>query len=277
MRYKTAYLRVIAGLFGLLMTGGSTASAHDDHTIGLDANESPPYWSETMPKDGMCGEIVHAVSQAAGIVSHIHYKPLTRMIEDDQNNDLGNPAFYMGNQDFAAIIPICVYHVGLFYYRPNHPDGIAVRSIEDLRGYKVGILKGTLVDRAIFMKAGVEFEESYSQESLFKKLRRGRIDLVIEIDLVGQKIIDRLFPEQHDNFVATIVPRSDRPISIMISSGYPDAEHIGGLYKKGLQTIRASGIYQQILENYYGKGNVPEHFMKELDRFAYIYSFDALE
>ncbi|ATX79504.1 amino acid ABC transporter substrate-binding protein, PAAT family [Mariprofundus aestuarium] len=272
------FYRVMTGILLLLTTGVSVALADDTGlSVSLDANESPPYWSQTMVKDGMCGEILHAASEAAGLVSHVQYKPLTRMIEDDTNNDLGNPEFYMGNQDFAAVIPVCVYHVGLFYYQPNHKNKLAFTSIEDLKGYKVGILKGTLVDQSYFERAGVKFEESYSQASLFKKLQKGRIDLVIEIDLVGMKIINRLFPDSHNDFVESIIPGSDMPIAILISSGYPDAKRIGSLYRKGMKKIKASGLYVQILESYYGAGQVPDELMSDLERHEAVYNYDEQE
>ncbi|ATX82112.1 amino acid ABC transporter substrate-binding protein, PAAT family [Mariprofundus ferrinatatus] len=273
MKLQPLFGRLICGLAMLLALGAGNGLAGDrGSSISLDANESPPFWSESMPNDGLCGEIVHAASEAVGLVSQINYKPLKRMIEDDSNNDLGNPEFYMGNQDFAAVVPVCIYHVGLFYYAPNHAEKVEVSRIEDLKGYKVGILKGTMVDDSLFTTAGVTFEESYSQESLFKKLIRGRVDLVIEIDLVGKKIIDRLFPAEHDNFVATTIPGSAMPIAVLISADYPDAERVGALYRLGMARIKQSGRYREILETYYGKGKVPDQMDEEMKRFEYIYS-----
>lgn len=271
-------INVCRGLWLLLLvsSGAMVGFAHD-HTVVLDANESAPYWSQALPKDGMCGEIVHAASKAVGLVSHIHYKPLTRMIADDHNNDLGNPEFYMGNQDFAAVIPVCVYHVAVFYYQPNHTERLSFSSIHDLKGYKVGLLKGTLVDRSYYEQAGIVFEESYSQASLFKKLQRGRIDLVIEIDLVGQLLIDRLFPENKDLFVKQLIPATETPIAILIASDYPDAEKISAQYKSGLKKIKDNGQYLNILERYYGEGKVPDHFMRELEKFMMLYSYDEPE
>ena len=65
--------------------------------IILEANEAPPFWSSQMPYSGMAGEIVHAMAKSAGIPTKIIFKPLSRLIEDDTNNDLGNPAFFMVN------------------------------------------------------------------------------------------------------------------------------------------------------------------------------------
>jgi len=66
-------------------------------------------------------------------------------------------------------------------------------------------------------------------------------------------------------------------IATLIAADYPDAKRIGERYKQGLKSIRESGAYLKILENDYGQGQVPSHLLKELERFDYIYNFDAQE
>ncbi|WP_167631746.1 substrate-binding periplasmic protein [Mariprofundus ferrooxydans] len=260
----------LAPVLAAMLLSGSPALAA---SVVLDANESPPYWSESMAGSGMCNEIVQAISRAAGISSVLSFKPLQRMIAEDDNNDLGNPDFYLRNQDFAAIIPIAIYYVDLFYYKPNHAKAPGVVSLADLKGFKVGILKGTLVDRTGFARAGIDVEESYSQEALFRKLRKGRIDLVVEVDLVGRQMIRKLFPDEVDAFVADPLEKSEAPIAILLSQQQPDVAAVAQAYRRGLRTIMASGEYRAIVEKYYGAGLVPEYYYHDLDRFTRLYHF----
>ena len=266
--------KVCMGLF-LICFLPLTVSAQN--TVMLDANESPPFWSIKLPYDGMCGEIVHAISQEVDIVSYIQFKPLKRLIEDDSNNDLGNPQFYLPNQDFAAIVPIAIYNVSLFYYKPNQTEKISFKRLEDLKGYRIGVLKGTLVDQSILEKKGLSFEESYNQSSLFKKLRLGRIDVVIEVDLIGQSVINQLFSDETELFESTVIPGSAAPIAILIAEDYPDALTLGEQYRQGLQTIINSGKYRSVLEKYYGKEGVPSEWFDSLQRFDRIYNFQGIE
>ena len=185
-----------------------------EDTIVLEANEAPPFWSKGLPHDGMAGEIIYEMSKVAKLKSVIKFKPLSRLIEDDTNNDLGNPSFYINNQDFGAIIPIAIYHVSMYYYAPNHKKKLTFRSIEDLKGFKIGILKGTVVDHAYFQKHGVLFEESYTQEALFRKLKLGRIDMLIEIELVAKQILNNLFSKEKNNFIEIAFLKSSYPIEI---------------------------------------------------------------
>jgi len=260
------------GLVLLLLLCAKLSYAGD--VVVFNANESKPFWSQSMKDGGMCGEIVHAASRAAGIKVSINFKPLQRMIEDDSNNDLGNPEFFVRNQEFSTIIPIALYHTAIFSYHLNH--GHHVHSINDLKGHRIGILKGTLVDRSALERQGVVFEESYSQASLFKKLRKGRLDLVIEIDLVGQNIIDEHFADERDDFAIDIIERSAAPISMMVSMHQSNAEAVGASLREGMRKIRASGEYSTIVEKYYGSW-LPDEYMRILDRFTMLYSFKEEE
>ena len=242
-------------------------------TVILQANESPPYWSKSRIGGGLGSELVQAISAAAGLQTRIDFVPLTRMIEDRDNNDLGNPEFYIAQQEFAAIIPIAISEAALFYYRPRFATPPQIDSFEDLKHYRLGVLKGALVDRNAFERWGLHFESSYTQASLFKKLKAGRLDLVFEIDLVGQHVIAQAFPTETKDFVRQPLPNSMSPIAIMLDAEYPDATVIAKQYQQGLATIIANGRYQAIVRKYYPNGQLPATWFETLQRFQQLYAF----
>jgi polar amino acid transport system substrate-binding protein len=260
---------ILAGLATTLLL--CTSVLAQGTTLTLGANESPPFWSKSLPGYGLCGEILHAISQAAGIQSKIVFLPLQRLIEDDANNDLGNPIFYLPYQEYAAIIPIAIYRAAFYYHQKEHQPPPSITRLEDLVGKRVGVLKGTLIDRVHFERKGMQFEESYSQESLFKKLRLNRIDLVIEIDQVGETIIKRLFPDKVHQFGVIPLEYSASPIAIMLSEDQPDATAIAAAYRRGLTHILKEGRYLEILERHYPPGKVPEDWRLQLERFSLLY------
>lgn len=261
-------------IFLMSVTSQARAWA-DTRNVTFGANESPPFWSSDMQDGGLGGEILNAISRKAGLNSAITFKPLQRLIDDDVGNDLGNPIFFMGNQDYSAIIPIVIYQSALFYYAPNHDAPIIFRGLEDLKRYRIGILKGTLLDRAYFNREGITFAESYSQESLFKKLKLGRVDLVLEIDAVGFHMIDRLFPDEGDAFHTIILPKSSNPIAMMLAEDTPAS--IAQKYRGALKEIIADGTYHKVLERYFGEGQIPEDWFDHLDKFSRLYGFGGDE
>ncbi len=246
-------------------------------TIKFGANESPPYWSENDPHSGMCGEILHLLSQIVGIEANIVFEPLQRLINDKNNNDLGDPSFYIKNQDFAVIIPIALQHSSFHYYLPNQKSAIRIENWEGLKDYKVGILKGTFTQISYFNQLDIHFEESYSQISLLKKLKLGRIDMAIDLDLVINHNINQLFPEEKSNFQSIPIRNSTTPIAMMIATHHPGARQLGEKYRAALLKIIQDGSYQKILEKYYGKGNMPDNWFADLERFGRLYRFIQTE
>lgn len=258
--------------FFCLLVCLSLSVAHADVVL-LEANESAPYWCSLSETGGLGSELVQAISEAAGLETRIEFVPLSRMIGNRDNNDLGNPEFYMGQQEFAAVIPIAISQVSMFYYRPNFSAQPQIASFNDLKRFRLGILKGTLINRRLFESMGLYFESSYAQASLFKKLKMGRLDLVFEIDLVGQNMIARLFPDQIDNFERIPLPNSLSPIAIMIDAEYPHAEEIAEQYRSGLEIIIADGRYRRIVEKYYPDNQLPADWFVHLRRFQSLYAY----
>jgi len=200
---------------------------------------------------------------------------LQRLIEDNANNDLGNPVLYMPYQEFAVIIPIAVYRAAFYYYKPHHQETPSIRGVEDLADLRIGILQGTLLDRAYFKRLGIKFEESHSQQSLFKKLRLGRLDLVIEIDQVGEAVIQKLFPAEADAFGAVPLEHSASPIAIMLAEQQSGGAAIAADYRRGLNRIIEDGTYQEILERYYTPDQLPADWRQQLQRFTRLYDFES--
>ncbi len=256
---------------GMLLTCLISPVQGQEAVVKFGANESPPYWSRHLPYGGLCGEILHSMSKEVNLETIIEFKPIRRLIEDNRNNVTGNPMFFLANHDFRSTIPVALYYSALFYYRPNRKEDIAFSRLSDLKGYRIGVLKGTLVDRSYFDSAGIIFEESYSEQSLFKKLRLGRLQMCICIDLVGHLTIQDLFPKEAGDFNAISLPRSVTPIAIMMAQDYPHANDLAEKYRKGLRIIIENGAYQDILEKYYGKNKVPKNWLENLRRFADMY------
>lgn len=264
-------LKALIGIFIIL--GTLYASPMQRTTVILDANEAPPFFSKSMPYNGMCGEIIHEISKACDIQTEIRFKPLSRMIQDDSNNELGNPAFFMNNQDFGSIIPIAIYHMAFYHYVPEHDySDHHIVSLSDIRDSRIGIIKGSLLEPLFFQSKGIHFETSYSQESLFKKLKLQRLDYVIAVELVGNHIISKLFESHEEDFLSFRIKENVNPIAIMLSTEQDNVDMITEKYKKGLRDIIDNGTYDKILRKYYPEKHTQyNQWFKDLEKFGRLY------
>lgn len=254
-----------------LLIGFACGLLHaDDRTVILQVNESSPYWSKKIPSGGMGAEILQAISKEVGLTTRIEYVPLKRLIADTSNNELGNPLFYMTNQDFAAIIPIFTTYNAYFTYQKDKKTPTSNIPTKDNR---IGVLIGTVGNTDVLREFG-HFDESYSKESLFKKLKAGRVDTVLELYLVGRETVHQLYPNEIEHFKIHRLPDSGSPVAILIDSNYPDGARIASLYREGLHRIIKKGVYKKILEKYYGELKIPANWYTDLSKYEYLYSSD---
>lgn len=249
----------------LVLVNSFTAFA-DEQIVEFSSSETPPFWSENLPEDGMAGAMLHAISREIGVKSVIKYIPMERIRKKLTSNHVGNPEIFVG-QKFSAVVTIAIFRTAFFYYAPNQKKEIIYKGLDDIKGYTLGIIRGTLENVSFLHEKGIKVEPSSSEIPLIKKLKYGRIDLCSMVKLTGIYTIEKIFPEDAENFVNFDIKGSVRPITIMIDNNYPGGKELGEKYSNGLKRIIASGTYNEILEKYYGRGNIPRDWFMQLEKF----------
>jgi polar amino acid transport system substrate-binding protein len=268
-KLKKTNIAGIILLLPVLIFGVTFTALAVEQTVEFGSSETPPFWSAHLPEDGMAGEILHAMSSEIDVKSVIKYLPLKRIRKDLIHNHVGNPDNFAG-QEFSAVIPIAVFRAAFLYYKPNHKKEIIYRVLDDIKGYTLGVIRGTLVDIPFFDNKGIKVEQSNSEDSLLKKLKHGRIDLCSVIKLSGIFKIRKLFPKDTENFVHFEIKGSVSPVTIMIAKNHPGGKELGKKYSKGLKIIIENGKYNKIIEKYYGKKKIPQDWFMQLEKFKYM-------
>lgn len=268
---KAAGRGIALALFALFLATAGLARAENNPVV-FQSTDTPPFWSASLPDNGMGGAILQMLSAAAGVPYSIEYLPVKRFRHSLATYIVGDPDILL-NQKRRAVFPIGIFRSAFFYYKPHH-DVIEFHSLRDLEGHTLGVLRGTLEDKDYFASNGIKVEENDSIESLLKKLKRGRIDFCILVDAAGQYAIKQIFPEEQDNFAMAAIPGSVRPIAIMIDVDAPEGKAVAQRYRKVLDKTLRSRKYQDILEKFYGRNNVPADRLEQLKKFEQYYASD---
>lgn len=256
-------------LIGIIALALLTVSARAEPIV-FQSTDTPPYWSASMPENGLGGAILQLLSANAGVSYSIEYLPVKRYRNSLAGYIVGDPDILI-NQKHRAIFPISLFRSAFFYYKPHH-DVIEFHRLSDLKGHTLGVLRGTLEDKSYFLRNGISVEESDSTESLLRKLRRGRIDFCILVDGTGRYTIQQLFPKERDLFIDQIIPGSARPIAIMIDTSTAEGDAIALRYRQVLDKTLASPEYQSIVKDYYGKNSIPADRAEQLNSFVKYYA-----
>ncbi|GBG14728.1 polar amino acid transport system substrate-binding protein [Novimethylophilus kurashikiensis] len=243
--------------------------------IVFESTDTPPFWSPELPDDGLSGSLLKLLSANAGVKYTIDYLPVKRFRQSQATFIVGDPDILV-NKRPRAILPFGVFRSSFFYYKP-HQDVIAFHSLRELRGRTLGVLRGTIEDKAVFAENGINVEESDTVESLLRKLRRGRIDLCIVVNLTGKYVVKQLFPQETEQFATVEVPGSVRPIAIMIDVSDPRGRQVAQQYRAVLDNTIDSPEYLHVLEQFYGVGNIPRDRLENLKRFERYYAAEGNE
>jgi polar amino acid transport system substrate-binding protein len=255
--------------FLALMLATAGIALGENGPVVFQSTDTPPYWSASLPDNGIGGAILHLVSTAAGVPFSLEYLPVKRFRQSVDTYIVGDPDILITRKQ-RAIFPIGVFRSAFFYYKPNH-DVIRQQSMSALRGHTLGVLRGTLEDKEYFLSNGINVEESDSIESLLRKLKRGRIDFCIMVAGSGRYTIKQLFPEEQNEFVQVNIPSMSRPIAIIIDVTVPEGRSVAQRYRRVLDKTLRSREYQDILETFYGKDAVPGDQFERLNTFVRYY------
>lgn len=210
------------------------------------STDSPPIWSPNLSNKSLGAEILETIAQEADLAIKLDYLPLKRYERLTSGNRVGNPSYFIG-QEFAAVIPLLTTQAGFCYYQPHQPEGKRFHSLMDLNGLTLGVIRGTVANKDDFLSYGVNIEENTSLDALFNKLKQGRIDVALVIDITAYYYINRLFPNEIDNFQFNALANGETPITIMLDKNTPNAKELSVKIRQALQKIIADGRYYQIL------------------------------
>jgi len=258
--------RVLAALWaGLLLCPGIGWT----ESIVFQSTDTPPIWSPALPDGGLGGSLLRLVSEAAGVSYTTEYLPVKRFRSSRAPYIVGDPDILEDTRG-RAIFPIGVFHSAFFFHQPHQPPQ-RFANMEAMRGHVLGVLRGTLEDKAAFEAAGVRVEESDSMASLVRKLERGRLDVAIMVTASGLHVIRELFPLRTQEFANVDIPGTERPITIMIATGDAEGQEVARHYRRALEMSLSSKPYHALLQRFYGKGVMPAS-SDELKKFIKFYA-----
>ncbi|MFP4363182.1 MAG: substrate-binding periplasmic protein [Spirochaetia bacterium] len=257
MKKSHSFLLLVLMLLAAYFNHPFNATAQEPTDfIYIATGEYPPYVSEQLENYGPLAEIITEVFSEMGYTVRYQFYPWIRG-EERVRAGLAFATFpyrstpeRRGNFDFSE--PVYTVRAKLFYYFPNHPEGISVGNTDDLQEYRIGGLLGSWYN-SYFEEAEIPIENVNSMDLNFQKLYRDRIDLTIEEENSCWSIIRELYPEEVDNFRAInspIAPEDPNNLCLMVSRSYPNAERILNEFNQVLNNLREDGRRVEILSSH---------------------------
>ncbi len=220
--------------------------------VTLASGEWPPFTGHQLPHRGFC---VHVVAAAFAAMNHqvvIQHFPWRRAYKYVEEGSFDATPCWARNDELAAAfhlsMPLMTQSV-VFFHRRHRP--FAWDTVADLVGVPVGIVQGYSYVSLTTASERLHLEAASDEETNFRKLLRGRIELYPVEIAVGYHLLQQKFSEdERGQITHHPKPLELRDYFLLISRRLPSerGQVLQTRFNEGMARIRASGRYQQ-LEN----------------------------
>jgi polar amino acid transport system substrate-binding protein len=229
-------------------------------TIGV--IEVPPFIEMQGDGHGWSPQIV--TESLKGLGYEIEYKvyPYIRLVDMLDRGEIFGGLCTIPPGRGANILTLNLYNfrITFFYKKSAFPNGVEYGALADLARYRMGILAGA-PQADDLRKAGIDLDFSNDENTDFKKLKLGRVDLVSIPEVMGFAALKAIGENAND--YAMTKPMATLPASISISKDFPNAEKVMKDLCEGYERGVKSGAMVKILEkNFYGSGRVPSWVLR---------------
>ncbi|WP_291329585.1 ABC transporter substrate-binding protein [Desulfovibrio sp. UCD-KL4C] len=170
-----------------------------------------------------------------------------------------------GQDDLVDYVDIINLNFMGFYKKSSFPDGVAFNSLNELRDYRFGNVRGSGSQKTL-EAAKLKVDFAHDIRLNFLKLNAGRTDFAVAFRVTGNYLVKELFPNNVFDFAYMKKPLLNAPISLIFLK---DKVKIKKRFLAGLKIIAKNGTYLSILERYYGEesipaGTIPEFLLKDM-------------
>ncbi|SNY57118.1 amino acid ABC transporter substrate-binding protein, PAAT family [Arsukibacterium tuosuense] len=237
-------------LFNLLLLMLLSSAAVKAEVIRLASSNYYPHYGEQLAQQGATIEIIRQAFALQGVQLEIEFLPFARALyESQQGHYSGLVAAWYSDQraeHFYFSQPLYANQIVLF---KRKTDIISFQNFQDLaRQHKrLGAVQGYMQPIGL-VESGIETIQVATDEQALAMLARQRVDLVPADLLNGLYLLENLLP-QHQQQLDWLTPvLEQRPMYLVLSKKDPANQKRMERFNLGLQQLKASGQYQQIIE-----------------------------
>lgn len=240
-----------------LHTQDTTSLGQQNQKVLIVTGDYIPYVAQSKSNDGFFSEIVIKTLSDCNIDYEIQYFPWARCSEMVKSGKAWATFPFAPTkareQIFYFSDPIYKTNQKFYYWKDNKKltnEFYTYFKISDFKGYIFGGTTGYWYGTRDDISAlGVKSEWAGDTYALLKMLRSGRIDFLIEDELVCDAAIKTSFSGQADKFSTLSSPAMIQDYLLIASKNYPDSRQLLNKFNASLQKLKESGEFERILKN----------------------------
>jgi polar amino acid transport system substrate-binding protein len=222
--------------------------ASDNQPLKLVNDPWPPYTGSNLHNGGVSTEIVQTALHKSGYKTTVDFLPWARAIEGtfDGTYDILITASY-SEERAKKVIYSDPYLTNEIRFIKLSGTKHRFKVLEDLQGLVVGVARGYIYEPS-FDKADFFIrDEGVDVVSNLKKLKNGRVDLIVEDELVARYYLNTIF--EKDTMQVDFLPKAlnKKNMHIIVRKARADHAEIISKFNNALDAMKKDGSYDKIL------------------------------
>ena len=229
-----------------------TARPAVSETISLATLNWQPFYGEDLPENGFFSALCREAFKRAGYEMELHFMPWKRALEMTKKGKYDGllGAYYNDKraESFYFTDPVSNNEESFIQKKGK---GIAYTTLDDLKPYKIGGLRGS-APMAELLEQGFKAEETNDEIMSIKKLNADRLDLVI----IGKQQF--YYALSHDETLASLKeafeviepPFKSYGLFCPITKKKAEGNEIVKKFNQALKEMKSDGTYDKILARF---------------------------
>ena len=211
----------------------------------------PPYYGETLENGGFMTEITREAFKRAGWDYQVEFMNWNRAegLCKQGKLDMVQGGFYTDERAKDYLLTEVYSSVEIVFFKKKGAD-ITYGKLEDLKGKKIGLIRGWIYPDAITKSDFLTVEYVDKPLSNIKKMFAGRVDLIVGSKAVVIDTANRELPDQAGLLVPLAPPVKANPVHNIISRKIANGQAVAEAFNRGLGMIQADGTYDAILKKH---------------------------
>ena len=246
---QKTFLPAILTVFFIFFAFNSAFS--QDKTLNFGTVNWQPYFAESLENGGVMTEITTEAFKRTGWDYNLKFMNWNRAMGLAEKGKLDGVQGAYYNDERAKIFmytdEITSANIVIFQKKGA---GISYNSLEDLKGYTFGILRGWAYPEDFVKAEYLEKEETDKPEANILKLLKGRVDLIVGDKLVTQDFANEYYPDQADRIEALEPPLEEKPLHVIVTKKLPNHADIVRDFNKGLKMLKEDGTFDKIMKKH---------------------------
>ncbi len=240
-------LKIVFVLWVVMASQGFAA----ENTVKLATVEWTPYVGKKLPENGFISEIVKTALERAGYSVEIKFMPWATLLKAVESGkmDAFFPAYYSKERTEKFVVSDRFFSVHL-YLCALKSRNIAYNTLEDLKPYKIGVVRGYLntptFDSADYLNKKMANSDKLNVIKLLKK----RVDIVVVDKYAALEILKKNAPDKIGDLDFLEPSLEEKSLHLIFSRKNKNAQPIVDNFDKEIKRLTEDGSVTRIMRKH---------------------------